>query len=147
GKPQKWAEQSPLFEENVDGVAAHVGDVIFLIGGRNASGNPVATVQQGLVGGDQATADDPNAIKALWRASSQTNLPVARTNMAGFTANGVLYVQGGSDGTSPTRETYWTTPNAEGVIPGWQHLDQTDLNLSDQDKGLEGASAVTSGAN
>jgi len=142
GKPQTWAEQSPLFEENVDGVAAHVGDVIFVIGGRNASGNPVATVQQGLVGGDQATADDPNAIKALWRASSQTNLPVARTNMAGFTANGVLYVQGGSDGTNPTRETYWTTPDASGVIPSWQHLDQTDLG-----DGLQGASGAVSGAN
>ena len=31
----RGCRQSPLFEANVDGVAAHVGDVIFLIGGRN----------------------------------------------------------------------------------------------------------------
>ncbi len=37
-KPGPWTEQSPLYEENVDGFAAHVGDVITLVGGRNASG-------------------------------------------------------------------------------------------------------------
>jgi len=141
-KPGAWADQSPLLEENVDGFAAHVGDIVFLIGGRNGSGNAVATVQQGPVGGDQATADDPNAMKDPWRASAQTNLPVARTNMSGFAANGALYVQGGSDGTQPAREAYWATPNSEGVIPSWQHLDQTDLGA-----GIQGASAAVSGAN
>jgi hypothetical protein len=72
--------------------------------------------------------------------SSQTNLPVARTNLAGFTANGVIYLQGGSDGTAPTRDTYWTTPPANGAISAWMHLDQTDLG-----EGLQGASAVVSG--
>lgn len=141
-KLSKFTEQSPLFEENVDGFAAHVGDVITLIGGRNASGNAVSTVQQGLVGGEKATAEDPNAIIAQWRASASMNLPVARTNLAGFTANGVIYVQGGSDGTTPARETYWTTPDADGAVPSWSHLDQTDLG-----EGLAGASAVVSGAN
>ncbi len=69
GALQKWTDQSSLLEENVDGAAVHVGDVIFLIGGKSATG-PVATVQQGLVGGPKATTADPNAITAEWRASA-----------------------------------------------------------------------------
>ena len=141
GALQAWVPQSPLFEENVSGVAAHIGDVIFLVGGRNKDGAVVATVQQGLVGGENATPEDPNAIVALWRASEQTNLPFPRANMSGFTANGVLYVQGGTDGTSPRSETLWAVPDAEGVIAEWHSLAPTDLG-----EGLEGSSAVVSGS-
>ena len=141
GALQKWADQSPLLEENVDGAAVHVGDVIFLIGGRNAKG-PVATVQQGLVGGGpNVTATDPNAITAQWRASAQTNLPAARTNVSAFTVNGGIYVQGGDDGTGPRPETWWTTPDANGVIPQWEHLSQLDLG-----QGIEGAAPFTAGS-
>ena len=141
GALQAWEPQSPLVEENVSGVAAHIGDVIFLVGGRNKDGNVVATVQQGLVGGENATPEDPNAITALWRASELTNLPFPRANMSGFTANGVLYVQGGTDGTSPRSETLWAIPDADGVIAGWQSLAPIDLG-----EGLEGSSAVVSGS-
>jgi Kelch motif len=134
---QAWAAQTPLAEENVDGAAVHVGDVIFVIGGTNAKG-PVATVQQGLVGGPTATTDDPNAISAAWRYSEQTNLPAPRTNATVFTANGRIYVQGGSDGTGARTESWWATPSADGVIPQWQHLPQTDLG-----QGVEGGSAFT----
>jgi hypothetical protein len=137
GALKAWTDQSPLYEENVDGIAVHVGDVIFLIGGRNASG-PVATVQLGLVGGAKASATDPNAITALWLVSSQTNLPAPRTNLAGFTVNGGIYVQGGDDGSGARSETWWTTPDANGVIPQWHHLSQTDLG-----QGIEGSSAFT----
>ena len=141
GALQKWVPQSPLLEENVAGVAAHIGDVIFLVGGRNKDGAVVATVQQGLVGGENATPEDPNAIIALWRASEQTNLPFPRANMSGFTANGVLYVQGGTDGTSPRSETLWAIPDADGIIPRWNSLAPIDLG-----EGLEGSSAVVSGS-
>jgi hypothetical protein len=141
GKLGSWVPQSPLFEENLDGFAAHVGDVIFLVGGRKADGSVVATVQQGLVGGVKATAEDPNAIIALWRASEQTNLPGPRTDLSGFTANGALHVQGGSDGVGPRAETLWATPDADGVIPAWQHLAATDLG-----EGVAGAAALVSGS-
>ena len=137
----EWVPQSPLFEANVDGVAVHVGDVIFLIGGRNDAEAVVATVQQGLVGGPNATTDDPNAIVAQWRVSAQTNLPGPRSNMSGFTANGGIYVQGGNDGTTQSAETFWTIPDADGVIAGWKSLDQTDLG-----QGIEGSAAVVSGS-
>ncbi|HEY5433797.1 MAG TPA: hypothetical protein VIK13_01065 [Candidatus Limnocylindrales bacterium] len=141
GAPQAWVAQQPLYEENVDGVAIHVGEVILVIGGRNLSGNPVATVQQGLVGGGpNATAKNPNVIDA-WRASAQTNLPVARTNMSGFTSNGALYVQGGSDASGPMPQTWWATPDAKGTIAQWNHLPELDLG-----QGIEGSGAVTAGA-
>jgi len=136
-----WVAQQPLYEENVDGVAMHVGDIIFVIGGRNLSGEPVTTVQQGLVGGGpNATAKDPNLVEA-WRVSEQTNLPVARANMSGFTANGAIYVQGGADASGPKAETWWATPDAEGVIAEWNNLPELDLG-----EGIEGSGGIVSGA-
>ncbi len=136
-----WVAQQPLFEENMDGVGVHVGDIIFIIGGRNASGEPVATVQQGLVGsGPNVTPEDPNLIES-WRASEQTNLPIGRANMAGFTANGVIYIQGGADASGPRTETWWATPDAEGVIGAWHRLTQLDLG-----EGLEGGGGIVSGS-
>ena len=137
-----WVAQRPLVEENVDGVAMRVGDIIFVIGGRNLSGAPVASVQQGLVGGGPlATAKDPNMIES-WRVSEQTNLPAARTNMAGFTANGVIYVQGGADAAGPKPETWWAIPDATGVIAAWNNLPETNLG-----QGLDGGGGVASGSN
>lgn len=140
GKPQAWVAQQPLAEANVGGLAVHVGDIIFVVGGRNQTGNPVPTVQQGFVGGPYATAADPNIV-AAWRYSDQTNLPGPRTNMSGFTANGGIYVQGGSDGNGPRTETAWATPDAEGVIPAWHGLDATSLGY-----GIEGGTAVVAGS-
>jgi hypothetical protein len=137
----KWVAQSPLFEPNVDGVAVHVGDYVYVMGGRNAAGQPVATVQEGLLGGPDAVPANPNAIITPWRVSAQTNLPGPRTNMSGFAANGTIYLQGGSDGVSPRTETVWTAPDPDGVIAAWQHLVQTDLG-----QGIEGAAGVASGA-
>jgi hypothetical protein len=140
GKPGAWVAQEPLAEANTDGLAVHVGDVIFVIGGRDGSGSAVATVQQGFVGGPNATPEDPNIV-AAWRFSEQTNLPEPRSDVAGFTANGVIYIQGGSDGVAPRTETLWTTPDAAGVIPGWQQLAQTDLGY-----GIEGGAGVVAGS-
>ena len=141
GALQAWTAQTPLFEANTDGFAAHVGDVITLVGGTNDKGETVSTVQQGLVGGDKAPATDPNVILALWRASAQTNLPGPRTDLSGFTANGVIYIQGGSDGGTPRTETLWAQPDADGVIAEWHHLAETDLGT-----GLQGGAAVVNGA-
>jgi hypothetical protein len=117
-----------------------VGDVITLVGGTHDQGQVVATVQQGLVGGTEAPATDPNAIVALWRASALSNLPGPRSDMSGFTSNGVIYVQGGTDGTAPRTETLWAQPDAEGVITAWTHLAQSDLGV-----GLEGSAGLVNG--
>jgi hypothetical protein len=137
--PQAWVAQNPLVEPNVDGVAFHVGDFIFLIGGSNASG-PVATVQVGTLGGPGTVPANPNQMNAPWKVSAQTNLPDPRTNPAGFAANGSIYIQGGSDGTAPMNSTLWATPDADGVIPLWQTLSQTDLG-----EGIQGAEGLAAG--
>ena len=135
-----WTNQYPLFEANMDGYAAHVGDVIFVVGGRNDKGDVVATVQQMEVGGPKATVADPNVILAS-RVSAQTNLPGPRTDLAGFVANGGIYVTGGSDGVGPRTETLWAIPDANGIIPAWNHLPQTDLG-----QGISGARGVAAGS-
>jgi galactose oxidase-like protein len=139
GKAKPWADQAPLVEPNADGLAVHVGEWIYLIGGTNGTAKAVASVQLGDVGKNAPTTD-PNAIKDPWKVSAQTNLPVNRTNLAGFTTNAVVYLQGGSDGNAPTADTYWTTPSADGVISTWQTLPQTNLGA-----GLQGASAIVNG--
>lgn len=135
-----WVAQAPLVEPNTAGVAIHEGDYLLVMGGRNGTGDVVSTVQVGSLGGDQASADDPNAIIDPWATSAQTNLPAPRANLTGFSANGTLYVQGGTDGTSPQPETWWGEPAVGGAVTEWHHLDQTDLGT-----GLEGSAAVVSG--
>ena len=138
--PGAWVAQNPLVEPNIDGVAMHVGNYVYLIGGSNAQG-PVATVQIGTLGGPNAVPANPNDMYQPWKVSAQTNLPSPRTNLSGFTSNGVMYIQGGSDGTSPLTSTLWTTPDSNGVITLWQTLSQTDLG-----QGIQGAAAMTAGS-
>jgi hypothetical protein len=145
GTPAKLGAWTPqpgsLIEPNMSGVAAHVGDVIYLIGGVDGKGQTVATVQLGKVGsGPNATVKDPNVIDG-WKASAQTNLPGPRAKLAGFVSNGAIYVTGGSDGVNPRTETLWATPDANGSIPAWNHLPQTDLG-----QGIQGSAGVSSGA-
>ncbi len=138
--PQAWVAQNPLVEANVDGVAFHTGDYIYLVGGSNASG-PVATVQIGTLGGPGTVPANPNQMNSPWKISTQTNLPGPRTNLAGFTSNGGIYIQGGSDGTNLLSSTMWAIPDANGVIPLWQTLSQTDLG-----EGIEGSESVAAGS-
>ena len=52
------------------------------------------------------------------------NLPAARTGGAGFTANGAMYLVGGTDGKTTRKELYWALPDSKGNLPGgWRHLD------------------------
>ena len=137
-----WVQQrGQLGEPNAGGFAAQLGDVIYLIGGVNDKGETVATVEFGKVGGPNATAKDPNVLDA-WSYSAQTNLPGPRSELAGFTSNGTVYVAGGTDGTKPRPELLWAIPDAGGNIPAWIHMPQTDLGL-----GVQGASGVVSGEN
>jgi hypothetical protein len=158
GKVQKWADQAPLLEPNAGGVAAVVGNDVWLMGGSNASA-PVRTVQIGRIGSTPLTGPAPSASASAaasaapgavatdtaqvtqFRVSEQTNLPEPRTDAAGFTANGTLYFVGGSDGSTPRPEVWWAIPDASGAIPGWKHLPQTDLGI-----GLTGASGFASGS-
>ena len=155
GALTKWATQPDLVEANTDGVAAVVGDYLWLLGGANASG-PVRTVQIGVIGSggvEGEASPSPSASAApggatvdtqaisIWRASEQTNLPEARTDLAGFALNNALYVMGGTDGSGPKDDLWWATPDATGAVPGWKHLDQSDLEHA-----VSGGSAFASGS-
>jgi hypothetical protein len=138
-----------------DGTLAQVGDFLWLYGGTNANGASGA-VQRGFLGTGKPPVDsrpgrnitppgtEPDPLKVLrWDVNNDANLPEARTAAAGFTANGALYLVGGSDGLSPHGELFWTIPNATGDLAGWKHRAEMDLPAG----GLEGASPITVGPN
>jgi len=138
-----------------DGTLAQVGDFLWLYGGTDSDGATDA-VQRGFLGTGKPPVDsrpgrnitppgtEPDPLKVLrWDVNNDANLPEARTAAAGFTANGVLYLVGGSDGSSPQSELFWTIPNATGDLAAWKHRAEMDLRAG----GLEGASPITVGPN
>jgi hypothetical protein len=140
-----WAAEQPLAAAQAEATATVVGDYVWVFGGSDANG-PVGAVQRGAVGQPAAPGldPDPNEGKVVrWDVNNAANLPVARANAAGWSANGALYLAGGNDGSGPRREIYWAVPTTEGDLPEWKHLDASDLPAA----GLEGASAVISGPN
>ncbi|MCI0583185.1 MAG: kelch motif-containing protein [Chloroflexi bacterium] len=147
GALKAFEAQQPLLVAVADATIAQVGDYLWLYGGSDANG-PVGAVQRGHLDVEPTPQTPaPNATPAplkllQWAVADAYNLPAARTAAAGFAANGTLYVVGGSDGSGPRAELYWTVPNGDGSLPGWKHLDETDLPA-----GLEGGSAVLSGSN
>ncbi len=132
-----WTPQPALPFGTADASVALVGDHVYLYGGSNASG-PVGGVLRGNLGVGTTNA---GTIESWDIGGSGTNLPVARTLASGFSANGVIYLVGGSDGTAPQPQLYWTIPDAQGDLPGWQNLPATDLGV-----GVEGASAIVNGS-
>lgn len=141
----EWSEEQSLAAPQADASAAVIGDFVWLFGGSDANG-PVGAVQRGAFG--QAAAAglpaNPDQGKVFrWDVSNAVNLPVARDNAAGWSANGSLYLAGGNDGTQPKPEVYWAIPTTAGDIPEWKHLAASDL----PEAGLEGAAAVVSGPN
>jgi len=139
-----WAPEAPLVafgdHPRADATAILSGNTIYVYGGVDAKG-PTAEVLSGDV--TNATATAVSTVDRWGVAiNSGANLPAPRTGTAGFTANGALYVVGGTDGTTPQSDVWWTTPDATGAITGWKHLGQSDLPPG----GLVGGSAVASGS-
>jgi hypothetical protein len=139
GKLKAWVPQAPLpvGQEVSEASGALVGDYVYLYGGRTTQG-PVGTVLRGHISKAQATLGQ---VVSWDIGGGATNLPVARTRAAGFSANGALYLVGGADTAGPHQQVYWTVPDAKGDLPGWQHIEKTDLPVA-----LAGGSAVVSGA-
>jgi hypothetical protein len=141
--------QQPLAAAIAGATAVQVGDFLWVYGGTDANG-PSGAVQRGSLGTGipvvpGATAV-PNATPApqkvlQWAVSNGANLPAARADATGFSANGVMYLVGGNDGTADRSEVYWTIPDAKGNLDGWKHLEQTDLPAG----GLSGAAMALAG--
>jgi N-acetylneuraminic acid mutarotase len=139
-----WSPQAPLVafgdHPRADATAILLGNTLYVYGGVDAKG-PTAEVLSGHV--TTATTAEVSKVDRWGVAiNGSANLPAPRTDVAGFTANGALYVVGGSDGTKPQSEIWWTTPDATGAITGWKHLSQSDLPAG----GLAGGSALASGS-
>jgi hypothetical protein len=149
--------QPDLLDGVADASIAFQGTFVWVYGGTDANG-PSGAVQRGTYGvagstpGASAAAGAvatpaPSGAAAVegiqqWAVNNSANV-AARTAASGFTANGSLYLVGGSDGTAPQAQLLWAVPDANGNLPdGWHHLDVTDLPAG----GLQGASPIVSGS-
>ncbi len=148
GALKKWTANQDLLQPRTNASAALIGDFLWVYGGTDAQG-PTATVQRGSLttptapaGSPPGTVAAPSFIASWAVVEGAANLPAARTDAAGFTANGALYLVGGSDGAAPRGEVYWAIPSATGDIDGWQHLEPMDLPA----QGLAGGAALVSGS-
>jgi Kelch motif protein len=143
GKLGAWSVEAPMYAPQADGFAVVIGNYLWYYGGTDAKG-PTVTVQRGEFGqpaaaGLPANPDQGKLVR--WGVSTSANLPAPRTNASAWSANGAIYLSGGSDGTSEKTETYWAIPSTDGNIPEWKHLTQMDLPT-----GIAGAPAVVNGS-
>jgi hypothetical protein len=160
-----FKDQAPLATGVADANAVLVGEFVWIYGGSDATG-PTAVVQSGHFGAPGAApaasgapagsgaapaasiaapgasaAPQPLGVQQ-WTAGSGLKLPAQRTGAAGFTANGAIYLAGGSDAGGLKTELYWAIPDSiGGLTDGWHHLSNDDLSAP-----LTGASAVVSGS-
>ena len=144
GNLQPWEEEAPLARPQADALGAVIGEFIWLYGGHDDVG-AVGAVQRGTIGAEAAEGlpENPDEGKVTaWAINNAANLPTARDDAAGYSANGTLYLMGGSDDAGPHTEVYWAIPTSTGDIPEWKHLAQSDLPY-----GLTGASAFVTGPN
>jgi N-acetylneuraminic acid mutarotase len=140
----EWATEAPLQRPQADALAAVIGDFVWLYGGHDDVG-PVGAAQRGSIGLEAAEGlpENPDQGKVTkWDINNEWNLPGARDDAAGWSANGALYLVGGADGTGQRTELYWTVPTNGGDIPEWFHLAASDLP-----EGRSGGSAFVTGPN
>ena len=144
GNLTKWEEEAPMARPQADALGAVIGDYVVVYGGHDDVG-PVGAVQRGSISPEAAEGfpENPDLGKIVkWDISNAWNLPGARDDPAGYSANGTLYVMGGADADGPRPEVYWAIPANDGTITEWKHLPQSDLPI-----GLTGASAFVTGPN
>jgi len=139
----EWTVEAPLVFAQTNALAAVVGDHVWLYSGSDANG-PSGAVQRAEFGRPaiEGLPDNPDEGKVIrWGVNDSVNLPVARTDASGWSANGALYLVGGSDGTAPQSQLYWAIPTTDGQILEWKHLNVSDLPAG----GLAGAAPVILG--
>jgi len=159
GELEPWADFMELPAPRSRAAAALVGDSIYLWGGHDASG-PVAAALRGDIAiapaaptGHGPAAPNPDAVAQgtaeigtiyRWRATEGGgNLPTPRDGAAMWSANGTLYIAGGTvDGTA-TPSVLWAVPVAATGITSWTSVELSNLPA---DGARVGASGVVIGA-
>ena len=112
-----WAEEQPLVAPQPDATAVVVGDFVWLYGGqrRERSGRHGPARRVRPAGGRKGCPRTRTRARSIrWDVNDAANLPVARTNAAGWSANGAIYLAGGNDGSGPKSEVYWAVPTTDG---------------------------------
>lgn len=159
GELEPWADFMELPTPRSHAAAALVGDSIYVWGGRDASG-PAAAALRGDIAvappvatGHSAPAVNPDAeaqgdaeIGTIyrWRATEgDGNLPTPRDGAALWSANGTLYIAGGSVDGTPTSSVLWTVPVAATGISSWSSVELSNLPT---DAPRVGASGIVIGA-
>ena len=139
-----WTPQAELYQEATDATAVLEGDYLWVYGGSAANG-PTATVQRGEFAAENPDTPEleENNLCRFGVSGGPADLPEPRTNAAGFGASGTLYLIGGRDASGPRGELYWAIPDANGNIPEWKHLEQSDLPESAG--GLAGSAPIARG--
>ncbi len=94
-----------LFQLN----AVATNGYIYAVGGTTGGGSTVATVYYSKVNSDGSIG--------AWTAT--TSLPAVRSSVSIATANGYVYVVGGTNGTSPQNTVYYAQTQSDGTLGAW----------------------------
>ncbi len=140
GTLKPWAENTSLPAPRAGATTYLQGTNLFVYGGEDAAG-PTKVVVRGAIG---ATGDTAGQVTGWYtptkEAAPRTDLPEARAGAMGFVSNGIMYYVGGEGGAGAL---YWTIPDANGNLPGWSTLKQSDLPADLQ---LADAAPIVSGS-
>ncbi len=155
GELEAWASFMDLPEPRSSAAAAVVGDSIYVWGGKDASG-PAAEAVRGdiavapAVGGHSAPVVNPDQgdaeIGTIYRwdgGPQEGNLPTPRDGAALWSANGTLYVAGGTIDGAATSSVLWAAPVAATGVTKWTSVELSNLPA---DGARVGASGVVIGA-
>ena len=155
GELEPWASFMDLPEPRSFAAAAVVGDSIYVWGGKDANG-PAAEAVRGdiavapAVGGHSAPVVNPDQgdaeIGTIYRwdgGPQEGNLPTPRDGAALWSANGTLYVAGGTIDGAATSSVLWAAPVAATGVTKWTSVDLSNLPA---DGARVGASVVVIGA-
>jgi hypothetical protein len=150
GELEPWADFMDLPEPRSFAAAAVVGDSIYVWGGDDASG-PAAAALRGDIAvaptsdGHSAPVANPDQGDAelgtifRWQGTAgDGNLPTPRDGAALWSANGTLYVAGGTiDGTATT-SVLWAAPAAATGLTSWTSVELSNLPANGARVGASG---------
>jgi len=155
GELEPWAAFMDFPEPRSHAAAALIGDSIYVWGGKDANG-PAAEAVRGdiavapAVGGHSAPVVNPDQgdaeIGTIYRwdgGPQEGNLPTPRDGAALWSANGTLYVAGGTIDGAATSSVLWAAPVAATGVTKWTSVELSDLPA---DGARVGASGVVIGA-
>jgi len=156
GELETWADFLPLPEPRSHAAAALVGDSIYVWGGKDANG-PAAAALRGDIAvaptaatSHSATVVNPDQgdaeIGTIYRwdgGPQEGNLPTPRDGAALWSANGTLYVAGGTIDGVATTSVLWAAPVAAKGVTSWTSVELSNLPA---DGARVGASGVVVGA-